>query len=290
MAPDGSMPTRLTNTAEHDSDPAWSPDGSRIAFTRYQDLRGLFDIYTMAVDGSVLARVTNNASFSQSAAWSPDGTRIAFENWRGSEDGYEIYTIAPDGSAQTRVTRNAGDDVDVDWQPAVRPLVPPPAPALSPSGGGTPPPPPPARRNGSVERPLILSKLGLTRRAFCVGRRCPRSRRGTLLRFALSAAARVEFALQQRVSARRTGNGCRRATRQNRRGRRCSYYANAGSFSRAATAGVNRVAFTGQFAGRALPRGSYRLSLTAIGAGGARSTTQRVDFTVSRPPRAPRER
>jgi hypothetical protein len=46
------------------------------------------------------------------------------------------------------------------------------------------------------------------------------------------------------------------------RGRRCSYYANAGSFSRPATAGANSVAFTGRSAGRAPRPGSYRVTLT----------------------------
>jgi hypothetical protein len=126
----------------------------------------------------------------------------------------------------------------------------------------------------------------LTRPDFCVGQNCPRSRRGTVLRFTLSAAARVEFAFERRLTGRRADGRCGRPTRHNRRGRRCSYYANAGSFSQPATAGTNSVAFTGRIAGRALRSGSYRLTLTPIGVGGARSTTQRIRFTVFPPPRA----
>jgi Tol biopolymer transport system component len=279
MSADGSAPIRVTHNDANDFAPAWSPDGRQIAFVSNRD--DDLEIYTIVPDAAP-ARLTYSNEPDIDPAWSPDGTRIAFTSHR--DGNHEIYTMAADGSAPTRLTSNAAWDGHADWQPLARRLVPPPSPSVSPSGSGTPPPTPPPR--GAARRVPTVSRFSLTRPDFCVGRNCPRSRRGTLLRFALSAAARVEFALEQRVSGRRASGGCRRPTRQNRRGRRCSYYANAGSFSRSATAGVNRVAFTGRLAGRALRPGSYRLTLTAIGAGGARSTTQRIDFTVSPPPRA----
>ena len=276
IAVDGSGLTRLTNNATRDHAPVWSPDGTRLAYASYRD--GQDEIYTMARDGSAQTRLTNNATDDFAAAWSPDGTRIAFT---GRRDGnFEIYTMASDGSATTRLTNNAAFDGYPDWQPVARRQVPPPAPPVSPSGGGTPPP------RGAVARVPTASRFSLTRPDFCVGRNCPRSRRGTVLRFTLSAAGRVEFAFERRLTGRRADGRCGRPTAHNRGGRRCSYYANAGSFSQRATAGANSVAFTGRVAGRALRPGSYRLTLTAISAAGARSTTQRIHFTVSPSPRA----
>src|SRR5437868_5015135 len=75
---DGTDVTRLTaNTAGADDiSPAWSPDGSRIAFTviRSGDAPS---IYVMNPDGSNRTRLTSSG-YDYLPAWSPDGTKIAF--------------------------------------------------------------------------------------------------------------------------------------------------------------------------------------------------------------------
>jgi hypothetical protein len=50
MDPDGSAPTRLTNSRGADVEPAWSPDGAKIAFHSERD--GNAEIYVMNADGS----------------------------------------------------------------------------------------------------------------------------------------------------------------------------------------------------------------------------------------------
>ncbi|HEX7846814.1 MAG TPA: PKD domain-containing protein, partial [Chitinophagaceae bacterium] len=74
---DGSNVTRLTNNAGADGDPAWSPDGTRIAFIRNMDIYGAGNLWIINADGSnpVQRTFTNDA---KNPAWSPDGTRIAF--------------------------------------------------------------------------------------------------------------------------------------------------------------------------------------------------------------------
>lgn len=62
-----------------DSEPAWSPDGSRIAFTRGGEAAG---IYVMTADGANLVR---RAVPGKSPTWSPDGQWIAFACRDGSE-------------------------------------------------------------------------------------------------------------------------------------------------------------------------------------------------------------
>jgi Tol biopolymer transport system component len=65
----------LTNSAADDRAPAWSPDGTKIAFVR----RG--DIFVMDADGSNPTNLTYSQSMdNQGPAWSPDGTRIAFSS------------------------------------------------------------------------------------------------------------------------------------------------------------------------------------------------------------------
>jgi TolB protein len=60
--------------------PAWSPDGTRIAFASTRD--GNAEIYVMDADGRNVKRLTNHPAIDQDPAWSPDGRRIAFTTSR----------------------------------------------------------------------------------------------------------------------------------------------------------------------------------------------------------------
>ncbi len=69
MNADGSSPVRLTNDPATDFGPAWSPDGSRIAFSTFRD--GNFEIYVMNADGSNPINLTNDPAEDLTPAWSP---------------------------------------------------------------------------------------------------------------------------------------------------------------------------------------------------------------------------
>ena len=68
-----STPQRLTNDPFVDTDPAWSPDGGRIAFST--DREGSMDLWLHELRSGIERKIAPRA---MSAAWSPDGGRIAF--------------------------------------------------------------------------------------------------------------------------------------------------------------------------------------------------------------------
>ncbi len=94
-------------------EPAWSPDGSRIAFTSDRD--GDAEVFVMNADGTHQAQLTENDEWDGAAAWSPDGSRIAFKSDRDGND--EVYVMNADGAGQTRLTVNPGTDSAPAWSP-----------------------------------------------------------------------------------------------------------------------------------------------------------------------------
>ena len=114
MRADGSERTRLTDDPAEDLDPAWSPDGTMIAFRSHRD--GDEEVYVMSADGSDERNLSRSPLSDYSPAWSPDGTRIAFASDRDG-DPNEIYVMDADGSNQVRVTDNPGIDEYPAWSP-----------------------------------------------------------------------------------------------------------------------------------------------------------------------------
>ena len=115
--PDGSNPVNLTNTRIAEADPAYSPDGTRIAFSRSGD------IWVMNADGTGAAAITGTEGSGEvNPTWSRDGSRIVFVSNRntpsGGTTGPELWVMDASGAnvRQLTDTTGAGSGAPV-WSP-----------------------------------------------------------------------------------------------------------------------------------------------------------------------------
>ena len=143
MNSNGENRVRLTNDSARADNPAWSPNGRKIAFTSAR--HGKDDIYVINVDTDAQGRVrketviveppnaeaqvqdvaatldngaqrlTVNSAHDDSPTWSADGKLIAFMS-RG-EGNREIYIMGADGSHQRNLTNNPAQDRDPAFSP-----------------------------------------------------------------------------------------------------------------------------------------------------------------------------
>jgi Tol biopolymer transport system component len=105
MNADGSDRRRLTSGG----DPAWSPDGTQIAFARSEGLPVERGVYIMTADGGNQRQIAQGKDI-RSISWSPDGTRLAFSNW----DSGDVYLVNSEASDQ-RVIKH--DGYSAAWSP-----------------------------------------------------------------------------------------------------------------------------------------------------------------------------
>lgn len=92
--------------------PTWSPDGSRLAFNRFD--KGKSGIHVANRDGSGLRRITPGRINVSDPAWSPDGAWIAFVRTDGHGD---LYVIHPDGTGLRQLTRTNAREFTPAWMP-----------------------------------------------------------------------------------------------------------------------------------------------------------------------------
>ena len=103
MNPDGSDRKQLTfSNQDLESDPVWSPDGTKIAFARYNINSKFSEIFVMNADGSDQRRLTTQSGNDRSPTWSPDGTKIAVARYNINSP-VEIFVMNADGSDQRAV-------------------------------------------------------------------------------------------------------------------------------------------------------------------------------------------
>ena len=128
MNDDGSHRRRLTQTPQSiDKQPRWSPDGTKIAFTRIMDktqTQTTVEVFVMNADGTDPQRLTHNNVIDSAPSWSPDGRQIAFTSARSGDA--EVHVIDVETHEVRQVTaggENRAPSASPDWSPDGRQFV-----------------------------------------------------------------------------------------------------------------------------------------------------------------------
>jgi len=116
---DGTGEQQITNSPMGELTPEWSPDGSKIAYTRVdEDMR--HDICIMDSNGQNIQCLTGNTEHGGGAPhWSPNGLAIAFHS--GPFEGWEVFIINDDGTGLQQVTNSPTGKtaINPDFKPGV---------------------------------------------------------------------------------------------------------------------------------------------------------------------------
>jgi Tol biopolymer transport system component len=110
VRPDGSGRRKLVSGNVGEA--AWSSAGSRLAFTSWQ--HGASEIYVANADGTRPHRLTRNAVDDFDPAWSPDGRRILYTH--GPDEAHQVYAMNADGRGKTNLSRSRSDDWATSWR------------------------------------------------------------------------------------------------------------------------------------------------------------------------------
>jgi Tol biopolymer transport system component len=110
--------TTLPRKAKFDFAPRFSPDGTKLVFTRYITDTGRSALFTVRVDGGGLKQLTPWGNGAEDADWSPDGKKLVFEAYPDLGSRGEVFTIDADGQQLTNLTdndRSGGGSSDPVW-------------------------------------------------------------------------------------------------------------------------------------------------------------------------------
>jgi len=122
MRRDGTGRRTLVPSPDRETDPQWSPDGTRLSYVRLakadeQDFRKSW-IWTVRPDGTGAKRLV----LGNNARWSPEGKRLVFSAPTAKSDG-DLFVINADGSGLRRLLSTPLLEWPSDWSPNGRQIL-----------------------------------------------------------------------------------------------------------------------------------------------------------------------
>ena len=113
MDPEGTNVRRLTFEGEYNDNAAWSPDGTRIAYTSRRN--GRFQIAVTDVVTLETKVLTSGPGSQEDPSFSPDGRRIAFAVKRGTAK--QVWVIDAETGDNAKQLTTAGNNDSPAWSP-----------------------------------------------------------------------------------------------------------------------------------------------------------------------------
>lgn len=115
MDSDGTGKQNLSNSTDWDYEPVWSPDGSRIAFTRYFEATDMEEVFIMNANGSGQTNITNFAGENEMPAWQGKGPKNYYWSWYDNVggDNWILFSNPRTGQLIPYSLSIAGDQMDL---------------------------------------------------------------------------------------------------------------------------------------------------------------------------------
>jgi Tol biopolymer transport system component len=110
LRPGGKRAKVARGQPKHVFQPAWSPDGTKVALVRLG-----FGLYSVDVQTGHSVRLTRNQAH-EAPAWSPDGKQIVFDA-QVSGTNWDLFSIDPRGHGLRRLTRGPLQETNPAWSP-----------------------------------------------------------------------------------------------------------------------------------------------------------------------------